>query len=828
MASEPEITLDGTLERVVFRDGDSSFTVARFTTAAEPVTIVGELVGINEGMPLRLRGKWVNDRKFGRQFRVETYQLRSPETLLGIERFLGSGLIPGIGPAMAKRIVEKFGLDTLAVIDKEPQRLTEVIGIGTQRAKQVAAAFADQRHVQDVMVFLRGHGVSAAFAARIVKRYGKDAINVVRSNPYRLAHEVWGIGFRTADQIAMSLGMARDAPERLEAGLLHALETSRADGHLHLPDEELVARAGELLGVDVAALPARLAALEARHLVVREVLGHRGPCTALPELHDAEVESAQRLAELIRTPARPIALDVHAAIHAFESVTGVTLATQQRRAVASALTDKHVVITGGPGVGKTTIVKAIVHLAKLVRRRVALAAPTGRAAKRLGEATQVPAMTIHRLLEYQPHAGGFQRGPDNPLDADLVVIDEASMLDALLFRAVLAALRPGAQLVLVGDVDQLPSVGAGAVLDDVIASEAATVIRLTEIYRQAAESKIVVSAHQINHGEVPDLTNAQSDFYFIGRDDPEAARATIVELVAERIPARFGFDPIAQIQVLAPMHRGELGTAALNHALQERLNGTSGPELTRGERAFRARDKVMQLRNDYDRGVFNGDIGTVTAIDLEGGALRVDFDGRSASYERAELEQLVHAYAVSVHKAQGSEYPAVVIPLATQHYMMLQRSLLYTAVTRGKQLVVIVGSRRAVALAVNNAESKRRYTWLAERVRAELALLLSRAGVFCSWQCEAAEAVRVLLRSYSVRLRIFAIVGLDDLAHEHRHLRLLLAVLELGEVELGELGVRHLEVGLLRVLAVTRLAVEVRELLAVERLELRLHLRSGR
>ena len=717
MASEPEATLDGTLERVVFRDGDSSFTVARFNTAKEPVTIVGELVGINEGMPLRLRGKWVNDKKFGRQFRVETYQLRSPETLVGIERFLGSGLIPGIGPAMAKRIVEKFGLETLAVIDREPQRLTEVIGIGTARAKQVADAFASQRHVQDVMVFLRGHGVSAAFAARIVKRYGKDAINVVRQNPYRLAHEVWGIGFRTADQIAASLGMAKDAPERLEAGLLHALETSREDGHLHLPDDELVTRAAELLTVDATGLPPRLAALEARHLVVREVLGHRGPCTALPELHDAEVESAQRLADIIRTPARPSALDIHAAIGAFESVTGVTLATQQRRAVEAALTDKCVVITGGPGVGKTTIVKAIVHLAKLVRRRVALAAPTGRAAKRLSESAVAEASTIHRLLEYQPHEGGFQRDADNPLDADLLVIDEASMLDAVLFRAVLAALRPGAQLVLVGDVDQLPSVGAGAVLDDVIASDTAIVIRLTEIFRQAAESQIVVSAHQINHGEVPDLGNTQSDFFFIARDEPETARATIVELVAERIPTRFGFDPIGQIQVLAPMHRGELGTAAINRALQERLNTGTGPELTHGEHAFHARDKVMQLRNDYDRNVFNGDIGVIDGLDLDAGTLRVDFDGRIVVYERAELDQLVHAYAVSVHKAQGSEYPAVVIPLATQHYMMLQRSLLYTAVARGKKLVVIVGSRRAVALAVGNADSKRRYTWLAERLR---------------------------------------------------------------------------------------------------------------
>jgi len=722
-----EVTLDGTVERFVFRNDESSFTVARFATPAhQVVTVVGELVGVNEGLPLRLRGHWVDDKKFGRQFRIATYQLRAPETLVGIERFLGSGVIPGIGPELARRLVGHFGMDTLEVIDRKPERLVEVSGIGAGRAKKLAAAFAAQREVQDVMVFLRGHGVSAAFAARIVKRYGKDAINVVRANPYRLAHEIWGIGFRTADAIAEKLGIARDAPERLEAGLLHALETSAEDGHMHLPDDELLAAAAELLGVAVDRLAPRLAALEQHQLVVREVLGHRGPCTMMPWAHDAEVTSATLLAQLVRTPARGLSLDIHAAIHAFEAVTGVTLAAQQRRAVEAALVDKCTVITGGPGVGKTTIVKAIVHLARLVHREVALAAPTGRAAKRLGEATVMEAMTIHRLLEFQPHAGGFQRTQDNPLDADLVVIDEASMVDAQLFASLVAAVRPGAQLILVGDIDQLPSVGAGSVLADVIDSEAATVIRLTEIFRQAQASKIVVSAHAINHGELPVLDapgGGTTDFYFIEREDPEAARATIVELVAERIPKSFGFDAVADIQVLAPMHRGELGTSMLNGALQDRLNPPAGtPELARGERTFRSGDKVMQLRNDYDKLVFNGDIGVIAAIDREEAVVRVEFDGRIASYERAELDQLTHAYAVSIHKSQGSEYAAVVIPLVTQHYMMLQRSLLYTAVTRGKKLVVIVGSKRAVALAVRNADAKRRYTWLAERVRAAMAI----------------------------------------------------------------------------------------------------------
>jgi len=724
VAGEPEVSLDGTLERITFR-GDEYYTVARFTTdKGEPMTIVGKLIEINEGMPITVHGQWVDDRKYGRQFKVSYAHPRTPKTVIGIERFLGSGLIPGVGPAFAKRIVEKFGKDTLDVIEKTPMRLTEVVGIGTARAKALADAVAAQRHVQDVMVFMQGHGITMAAAARIVRKYGKDAINVVRANPYRLAHEVWGIGFRTADSIAEKLGIARDAPERLEAGLLHALETSSEDGHMHLPDDELIAAAAELLAIDAAKLPPRLGALEARMLVVREVLGDRGPCTALPELYAAEAESAALLAELASSPARAMTLDITAAIHAFETVTGLELANQQRQAVEAALRDRCVVITGGPGVGKTTIVKAITHLARLGHRRVALAAPTGRAAKRLGEATAAEAMTIHRMLEFQPHEGGFQRNRKHPLEADVLVVDEASMVDALLFRSVLLALRPGAQLVLVGDVDQLPSVGAGAVLADVIDSGAATVIRLTEIFRQAAASKIVVSAHSINRGEMPALDAAQgatSDFYFISREDPDAARTTIVDLVAERIPARFGLDAITDVQVLTPMHRGELGTAALNRALQQRLNATKGePEVTRGDRAFRRGDKVMQLRNDYDRNVFNGDIGVIDVIDPDIGALRVSFDGRDVHYARNELDQLVHAYAVSVHKSQGSEYAAVVIPLVTQHFMMLQRSLLYTAVTRGKRLVVIVGSKRALQLAVRNADAKRRYTWLAERVRAAL------------------------------------------------------------------------------------------------------------
>jgi exodeoxyribonuclease V alpha subunit len=721
VGSTSDTTIDGTVERVAFHNADTTYTVAKVTTKEGEVTIVGKLMGIDEGMPLRLRGTWDVDKKWGRQFKVTDYELVTPKTVAGIEKFLGSKAFIGIGPSLAKRIVEKFGTETLDVIEKSPARLTEVIGIGGARATTISKVFADQRDQQEVMVFLYGVGVSGAFAARIVKRYGKDAVRVVKQNPYRLAHEVWGIGFRTADSIAEKLGIARDAPERLEAGLLHALETSVDDGNMHLPDEELIQKAAELLMMDPLQLPPRLAALEASGLIVREVLGDRGACSALPEFHDAEVASADKLAQLIDGHARPLVIDAMAAIHAFESLTALQLAEQQRRAVEAALRDTVTVITGGPGVGKTTIVKAIVHIARAGAKKVSLAAPTGRAAKRLSEATGVEAMTLHRLLEYQPQEGGFQKDEKNPLECDLLVVDEASMVDAMLFRAVTAALRRGAQLILVGDVDQLPSVGAGAILNDVISSEAATVIRLTEIFRQAAASQIVVNAHRINHGEMPELeppgAGTTSDFYFINRDDPEAARNTIVELVAERIPARFNLDPLTQIQVLTPMHRGELGTHVVNRALQERLNPNSEGELQRGDRTFRRNDKVMQLKNDYDRGVFNGDIGVIESVDAQGGVIRVEFDSKLVTYERAELDQLVLAYAVSIHKAQGSEYSAVVIPIVTQHFVMLQRSLLYTAVTRGKKLVVLVGSRRAVSVAVNNADARKRYTWLAERIR---------------------------------------------------------------------------------------------------------------
>jgi len=727
--------LEGTLERIVFQNPSNQWTVARLEPAGGGplVTVVGALFGVTVGTPLVVRGVWETDRRFGRQFRVESYHTKSPETLLGIERYLGSGMIPGIGPELAKRLVERFGAETLEVVGRSPQRLLEVEGIGPARARSIAEAWTAQRDIQDVMVFLRGHGVSTAYALRIYRRYGAEAMAVVRRNPYRLAIDIWGIGFKIADGIARSLGMEATAPERLEAGVLHVMGELVEDGHVHAPQDAVLGRAAELLAVASELLDQAVARLLADGMVVREVLTEGKDCLSLLAMWRSESEAAAALARLRDTPADPWTGDVAAAVEWFEQRAGIRLAGQQQRAVDAAARDKVVVITGGPGVGKTTIVRAIVALMGAKRRRVALAAPTGRAAKRLSESTGQPAMTLHRLLEYQPRNQSFARNAQEPLAVDAVVVDEMSMVDTELLRALVAAVPAAAQLVLVGDVDQLPSVGPGAVLSDIIASGSATVVELTEIFRQAAESQIVINAHRVNRGELPELGRppggdpSRSDFYFVEREEPAAARETLLELVTERIPSRFGLDPLRDVQVLTPMHRGELGTVSLNQALQARLNPPADgrAELVRGERVLRQGDKVMQVRNDYDRDVFNGDVGLVREIRAreeqeEGGgkALVVELvDGRAIDYAATDVDQLVHAFAISVHKSQGSEYPAVVIPLLTQHYLMLQRNLLYTAITRGKRLVVVVGSRRAVQMAVRNGAGGARWTWLAERIR---------------------------------------------------------------------------------------------------------------
>jgi len=708
--------LEGTLERVVYTNPDTRWTVARLRVPgrAALATIVGNLVEVPPGMALRLRGEWVSDARYGEQFRVRTYVTLTPSTLEGIERYLGSGLVAGIGPVLAARIVAQFGAQTLDVIEQHPDRLAEVPGIGGARAERLQKAWHEQRAVADVMLFLQGLGVSPAFAARIYKRYGEGAIDVVRQDPYRLALEVWGIGFKTADAIAERLGVARDSPRRAEAGVLHLVHTLAEDGHTFVPADELVSQACEVLGIDTLIVEQAVRDLgEARYVIAEELPG-RGRAIYSPELYAAEIGAADHLARLLTSPAPPLGFDPEGALARFEETTGMQLAPGQRDAVRAAITSKVAVITGGPGVGKTTVVRALLDVLERAGRLVALAAPTGRAAKRMAEATGHPASTLHRMLEWSPHSATFKRGADNPLPCDALIVDEASMLDIHMAERVASALRSRARLILVGDIDQLPAVGPGTVLADVIASRQAAVARMTEIFRQAAASQIVTNAHRVNQGELPSAQGG--DYFFIARDDPEAALATLQEVVTERIPKRFGLDPIDDVQVLAPMHRGVVGAANLNEVLQRTLNPT-GTSVTRGARTFRTGDKVMQVKNDYDKDVFNGDIGRIVAVGGgEQAEVLVEFDGRRVSYPLEELDQLVHAYAVTVHKAQGSEYPAVVIPLMTQHYMMLQRSLLYTAITRGKRLVVVIGQPRALAMAVRSQDAKIRMSALADRL----------------------------------------------------------------------------------------------------------------
>jgi exodeoxyribonuclease V alpha subunit len=723
-----EEILEGTIERIVFSGGGGEFTVARLARdgAAEPTTVVGSLLGLPTGARLRLRGYYESNPRFGRQFRVQSYTELSPETLAGIRRYLGAGLVKGIGPEFAGRIVERFGIHTLEILDAQPERIREVPGIGPSRAQAIQKAWSSQRRLREVMVFLQGYGVSPAFAARIYKRYGPAAIARVRENPFRLAFDVWGIGFLSADRLATALGIARDSEVRVEAGVRHALDEAGGLGHVFLPRSRLVEEAAKLLEVEPPLVEAAVDRLGRAGDVAIESTPE-GAAVFEVGLFRAEVATATGLLRLLR--GRGLRVDAERAIARYQAEARITLAPQQAEAVRRALHEPLLVITGGPGVGKTTIVRGIVST--LVRQglTVALAAPTGRAAKRLQEATGQPAATLHRLLEWRPADGVFGRNSSRPLQADLLVVDEASMIDIRLMADLLAALADGTRLVLVGDVDQLPSVGPGMVLRDVIASGRVPTVRLTEIFRQAAASLIVTNAHRIHDGVQPELgappaqgrAADQRDFFFIEDDDPAHAAETIRDLVATRLPRRYGFSP-RDIQVLTPMHRGELGATALNRLLQDAI--TPGqPELRSGGRVFRVGDRVMQLRNNYDRDVYNGDVGEVLRVAGGSGEASeshavVGFDEREVSYAADDLDELALAYAATVHKSQGSEYPAVIVPVHTQHYVMLQRSLLYTAVTRGKKLVVLIGSRKALRIAVANAEVAARCSRLAARLAA--------------------------------------------------------------------------------------------------------------
>ncbi|MGA6166230.1 ATP-dependent RecD-like DNA helicase [Amycolatopsis magusensis] len=725
-------TLEATLERITFASEETGYTVAKVDTGrgGDLVTVVGALLGAQPGEALRLRGRWGSHPQYGRQFHVEDYQTVLPATVQGIRRYLGSGLIKGIGPKLADKIVEHFGLDSLEVIEHSPERLIEVPKLGPKRTKLIAEAWEEQKAIKEVMVFLQGVGVSTSLAVRIYKQYADRSIDVVRTEPYRLATDVWGIGFKTADTIAKVVGIPHDSPQRIKAGLQFTLSEATGSGHCFLPDTELIAEAIKILQVDAGLVIECLAELVDEEGVVREELpdgDDRVSAIYLVPFHRAELSLSAQLMRLLHTSADRMpafaGVDWGKALAWLHRQTRSELAPAQEEAVKLALSEKVAVLTGGPGCGKSFTVRSIVTLAAAKRAKVLLAAPTGRAAKRLTELTGHEAATVHRLLELKP-GGDAAYDKDRPLDADLVVVDEASMLDVLLANKLLKAIPPGAHVLLVGDVDQLPSVGAGEVLRDLLAPGTPIPhVRLTQIFRQAGESGVVTNAHRINGGDFP-ITQGLTDFFHFSVDDPEEAAKLTVDVVARRIPKKFGLNPRRDVQVLAPMHRGPAGAGALNSLLQEAVTPPKDgvPERRFGGRIFRVGDKVTQTRNNYDKGangVFNGTQGVVVAMDLDEQTLLVRTDeDEDVEYDFAELDELIHAYAVSIHRSQGSEYPCVVIPLTTSAWMMLQRNLLYTAVTRAKQLVVLVGSKKAIGQAVRTVGAGRRHTALAHRLRA--------------------------------------------------------------------------------------------------------------
>ena len=717
------------MSRVVYEQEDSGFAVLvlQQTEAGAEAVAVGNLLGIKPGETVRLAGNWVDHARYGRRFEAHSYATVAPRTVAGLEQYLGSGMVPGIGPGFARRIVGHFGLKTLEVLDHASARLREVPGIGAARAKQVARAWHEQHEQRGTMLFLQSYGISAAHARRIYRQFGARARAVLQDDPFRLASHVPGMGFHTADRIAAQLGIAPDSAQRIQAAALHQLGAAASEGDVFLPEPDLRERTAELTGLtDQRKVLAALSDLcrEGRMVCMElPAAGQPGGTVAaryLPHLAGAEIRAAARLAALLAAPAR----GPDAAVAAVAGDTGIELSPAQQAAAARLLRSKVGVLTGGPGTGKTTLVRWIAASFSRIRARVALAAPTGRAAKRLEESTGMAASTIHRLLEFSPRDGTFTRTRDHPLATDLVVVDEASMVDVMLLAALLDAIPDRCRVLFVGDADQLPSVGAGAVLADLALVAAIPTVRLAEVFRQSAASHIVRAAHAINRGEFDsaELSAAGEDFYFIARREPEQVADTLERVVTTRIPRRFGLDPRHDIQVLSPMNRGPLGTVQLNARLRDRLNpaaAAAAPATADGTAGrLRAGDRVLQTRNNYQLEVFNGDIGQVVDVDANAGAVRVNFGGRDVEYGGPERDDLVLAYAISIHRSQGSEFPAVVIPVHTQHFVMLRRNLLYTAVTRGKRLVVVVGSEMAVSIAVRRGADRERHSALAERVAA--------------------------------------------------------------------------------------------------------------
>lgn len=715
--------LRGVLSRVRFASENGEFAVCELTVDGEshPITIVGNILATQPGESVEVVGEWQDDARFGRQLRIRRLRAILPVTRKGIERYLSGGFIDGIGPVLAERIVDAFGEKTLEILDEDPKRLAEVDGIGKVRLERIQSAWYEQRAIRDVMVFLQSHSISPTFAIKIFRLYGERAPEIIQDNPYKLAEDVFGIGFRKADAIARSTGLEHDAVTRLRAGVMFALGQAHSEGHMFLPMDELRERAAELLEVEEDSIGAAIEELKYEEkLVIEPIEGTSSAIWRHPAYH-AEVEAARHLRRLLEVqPLLKHAGPDQSQLDQIEDTMGISLARAQREAVMAAWQHKVVVITGGPGTGKTTIIRAVVTLGERGGAKVSLAAPTGRAAKRLGEATGREARTLHRMLEFSFQEGGFQVNDEAPLDVDLLIVDEASMIDTYLLHAIARAMPDHARLLLVGDIDQLPSVGPGNVLSDIIGCGQIEVVRLTEIFRQAQQSNIVRNAHRINAGELPIIPERTGkelvDFYAINTEEPRAARDRILEMVTERIPKAFGYDPLEDVQILSPMHKGDVGCRAINEMLQNKLN-PGAVELVRGARRWKVGDKVMQLRNNYEQDVFNGDIGKITDIDHLDKLLTVTFPDRGdVAYDFNTLDELALAYAITVHKSQGSEYPAVVIPVVTQHFIMLQRNLLYTAITRAKELVILVGTQKALGIAVRNDTAQQRFTRLSARL----------------------------------------------------------------------------------------------------------------
>lgn len=712
-------TITGSVERVTFHSEESGYTVLRFRVQGErePSIVVGTFSAISPGESLRLTGHWTTHPQYGQQFKVIESAVMRPATIAGIQKYLGSGLIKGIGPVTAKRIVEHFKEKTLEIIETDITRLGEVKGIARAKVEMIQRAWEEQRTIKEVMLFLQSHGVSTHHAVKIFKQYGNQAISIVEQTPYRLAVEVYGIGFRSADQIARNLGIPADSPERMKAGLRHMLLEASEEGHCYLPQGELVTRAAKALDVENEAMLAAATAAMLDDGLLRMGTDADEHAVYLPPFWQAERAITRRLKALLEKRVQVNTSRVDDWLARFTERRGIELSEEQQRAIQQATKERVLVLTGGPGTGKTTTLRTMVQLFEAMGKQVALASPTGRAAQRLAEVTGREARTIHRLLEFDPSQAGFKRNEEWPLDTDVVIIDESSMIDLVLANNLLKAIDVKSQLVLVGDVDQLPSVGAGTVLRDLIKSGVVPVARLTQVFRQAQESLIVQNAHRINRGEFPQLIKpgqGESDCYFIEADTPERIVELVVKSVATSLPKRFAYNPLRDVQVLAPMNRGLAGATHLNEVLQQALNppAVTKAELVRGNRTFRVGDKVIQRVNNYKLEVFNGDLGTIEMIDREEQGIAVRFADRIVQYDSADVLELAHGFCITVHKSQGSEYPAVVLPLHTSHFLMLSRNLIYTALTRAKKTVVMIGTVKALGVAMNNLEAMRRYTGL--------------------------------------------------------------------------------------------------------------------